>query len=126
VRGEIHEYQLHNAQLLCEGGALRLVADLWPATLGGAPVPDPDAAAKLAAAIADPAVQSFFVHLRMPRRFALVFELAREVVEGQLVLRVVPAPEEGGLETAERAIRFFQDGALVNDPSELSLVVQLT
>jgi hypothetical protein len=122
-RGEIHEYQMHNCQLSMEAGALRLVVDLWPAALGAAPVPDVGAAQQLAAAIRDPTVQSFFVHLRMPKRFALIFELEREVYAGQLVLKIVPA-DNGENESEPRAIRFFEDSALAGDPSELSLVVQ--
>jgi hypothetical protein len=65
----------------------------------------------------------------MPRRFALLFELAEEVSEEYLILKVIPGgSEEGEAEEGmeeKRTIRFFQDGALATDPSELSLVIQL-
>jgi hypothetical protein len=128
ARGEIHEYQLRLCELLCEGGELRLVADLWPAALGDAPEANLAASAKVAAAIADPAVERFFVHLRMPRRSALLFELAEEVSEEYLILKVILGQDEAQeeMEAKKRTIRFFQDGTLASDPSELSLVVQLT
>jgi hypothetical protein len=132
ARGEIHEYQMRDCQLVCAGGALRLIADLWPAALGDAPQPNPVAAARLESAIADPAVQSFFVHLRMPRRYALLFELAEDVQAKELTLKLIPAVGEAGDgeagdgETAnKRTIRFFVDDALARDPAELSLVVQI-
>jgi hypothetical protein len=125
-RGEIHEYYLVNCQLTCEAGALRLVVDLWPAALGDAPAPNPAAAKQLAAAIADPQVRSFFVHLRMPRRFALLFELAAQENAEPLFLKVISTAGEGEDETEKRAIPFFEDSALESDPSTLSLVVQLT
>jgi hypothetical protein len=127
ARGEIHEYQMRDCQLVCESGALRLVADLWPAALGDAPQPNPAAAARLESAIADPAVQSFFVHLRMPRRYTLLFELAEDVQAKELALKLIPAVGEAGDgETAnKRTIRFFVDDALARDPAELSLVVQI-
>src|SRR5690606_18393138 len=125
-RGEIHEYQLHNCQLSRQGDEVRLIVDLWPAALGSAPQPNPAAAAKLAEAIADPAVQSFFVHLRMPRRYALLFALDEEVAADHLLLQLAPEEEgEGQAAKEKRTLRFFEEDALASDPSELSLVVQL-
>jgi hypothetical protein len=126
ARGEIHEYQMHHCQLTCEGGELRLVVDLWPAALGGVSIPQPALAQQLESLINDPAVERFFVHLRMPKRFVLIFELEAEQGEGPLLLRVVPATGESEAEIEQRAIRFFENGALATDPSELSLVVQLS
>jgi hypothetical protein len=130
TRGEIHEYLLRNCQLTCDGEELRLTADLWPAYLGYAPEPNPAAVLALLTALADPTVLSFFVHLRMPRRFALIFELDESAPVDHLVLHVADTPgEKSGEEITEedkRIIRFFQDDALADDPSEGSLVVQLT
>jgi hypothetical protein len=134
TRGEIHEYLVRDCQLTCDGGELRLTADLWPAYLGYTPEPNPAAAQALLTALADPAVLSFFVHLRMPRRFALIFELDESAPVDQLVLRVADAPREKsgeksaeeGTEEDKRTLRFFQDDALADDPSEWSLIVQLT
>jgi hypothetical protein len=120
-RGEIHEYQLRNSQLTCEEGQLRLVADLWPAALGYAPEANPAAAQMLVNALADPAVQSFFVHLRMHRRYALLFHLEASLPVDHLILRVTPASGE-----EKRTIQFFVDDALASDASEFSLTVQLS
>jgi hypothetical protein len=120
-RGEIHEYLLRNCQLSCEDGQLRLVADLWPAALGYAPEPNPATAQRLVKALADPTVQSFFVHLRMPRRYALLLILEESTPVDHLILSVVPASGE-----EKRITQFFLDDALASDPSELSLVVQLS
>jgi hypothetical protein len=120
-RGEIHEYQLRNSLLTCEEGQLRLVADLWPAALGYAPETNPAAAQMLVNALADPSVQSFFVHLRMPRRYALLFRLEEPLPVDHLILRLAPASEE-----EKRTIHFFMDDALASDPSEFSLTVQLS
>jgi hypothetical protein len=123
-RGEIHEYQMHNCHLTNEDGTLRLIVDLWPAALGGAPVSHAAAAQTLAAAIADPSVQSFFVHLRMPKRYALIFAL-EDATGVELVLDVVAAPTEAEGEAEKRTLRFFADDALTVDPSAHTLVVQL-
>lgn len=131
-RGEIHEYLLRDCQLTCANGELRLVADLWPAALGYAPESNPAAAQMLVKALADPEMQSFFVHLRMPRRYALLFFLPEPLSVDHMILSVVPATGQAGEEKGEeekreakRTIQFFVDDALASDPSEFSLVVQL-
>jgi hypothetical protein len=132
ARGEIHEYLLRDCQLTCEKGALHLIADLRAAWLGYVAEPNPDAAQKLRAALADPTVLSFFVHLRMPRRFALLFDLEESVAADYLILHVTEvsgqeAGKEGAGEGAEdkRTLRFYQEDALADDPSGQTLVVQL-
>jgi hypothetical protein len=127
-RGEIHEYVLRDCQVACEAGELRLTANLWPAWLGYAAQPNPAAAQQLSTALADPAVTHFFVHLRMPRRFAVAFALDEDMATDHLVLHVAPVFAEKADEATEdkRTIHFFAEDALAVDPSELSLVVQLT
>jgi hypothetical protein len=125
-RGEIHEYELHNSQLTLVDGTVRLVCDLWPAALGNGPEPRSDLASKLAAAIADPEVQRFFVHLRMPKRYDIIFELAQQTDANPLVLAVLPSAGNADPETDKRTLHFFADDALANDPSLLSMTVQLT
>jgi hypothetical protein len=57
----------------------------------------------------------------MPRRYALLLILEGSTPVDHLILSVVPASGE-----EKRITQFFLDDALANDPSELSLVVQLS
>jgi hypothetical protein len=126
ARGEIHEYQIHLQQLGLEGDEYWLIADLWPAALGRPTKSNPDAAQALITAIADPKIMRFFVHLRMPRRFALIFELDETIYAETLLLNLLPVSgQESGKEN-EQTTRFYQDELLAHDPSLATLVVQLT
>ena len=134
TRGEIHEYVLRNCQLSCEHEEVRLIVDLWPAALGYAPEPNLAAAQKLSTALADPTNSRFFVHLRMPRRFTLLFALDETLsatLSGtHLVLEAVPPTIKGKKENEnsenEHTLHFYQEDALVHDPSADVLVVQIT
>ena len=134
TRGEIHEYMLRDCQLSCEHEEVRLIVDLWPAALGYAPEPNLAAAQKLSTALADPTNSRFFVHLRMPRRFTLLFALDETLsatLSGtHLVLEAVPPTIKGKKENEnsenEHTLHFYQEDALVHDPSADVLVVQIT
>ena len=122
ARGEIHEYVLHTVDLTCSGGKLRLLVDLYPAALGYASTPRPATAAALAAWIDDPTVAEFYVHLRMPRRFALWLRLPADPAADRLVLTLAPAvPHPAN----EERTPFYQEDALVADLSDQALVVQV-
>lgn len=75
AHGEMHEYGLRHAVIQRDDERLDIQIDLYPEELGIQPHPDPAAAEALAATVADPTLTHIDVHLRMPRRFAVIAHL---------------------------------------------------
>jgi hypothetical protein len=120
--GEMHEYVLRAFSYWREGGVLLIRGDLYPEALGLAPQPDPDTAVGLAQAVAAPDVAQIHVHLRMPRRFAVVMAVAADA-PNPLTLWV----RQGAAPDGDAPISFALDpSALESDPAERVLVVQVS
>lgn len=75
AHGEMHEYVLDAVDIRRAGSSLTIRIDLYPQELGLEPHPDPTAADALRGLVADPEIAHIYVHLRMPRRFAVVIPL---------------------------------------------------
>jgi hypothetical protein len=118
ARGEIHEYYLRAPQLTFEAGRAAVIADLWPAALGGAPEPRPDLSQQLAQWMASPDVTEFFVHLRMPRRFSVAFTLENGASRDRCVVEARPG--EGS-----RSARVFDIPSSAQDRMAEAVTIQI-
>lgn len=125
AHGEMHEYVLAAVQMERVDSRLSIQIDLYPQDLGLEPHPDPAAAGALRAAVANPEITHFDVHLRMPRRFAFVTWLDAIAGADRCVLHLQPAAQANGPtppipEPAQPAA-----DVLALDPADSVMVVQV-
>jgi antitoxin (DNA-binding transcriptional repressor) of toxin-antitoxin stability system len=133
AHGEMHEYVLRDLRVLRQGSTLTIQIDLYPEELGLQARPDPAAAEALAAQVADPGLTQIFVHLRMPRRFALVLEIeALQGAESRTLLVQEAMQDTGqdrepgaGQSAAPLPLSLAALDRLDDDPAQSAIVVQV-
>lgn len=126
AHGEMHEFVLRDLQMRRDGDMLIVQIDLYPEELGLQARPDPGAAEALAAQVTDPAVRQIYVHLRMPRRYAVIAEL--DAMPGAAT-RTLVVQEAGRDQAADAAVPHIPPLAGLEvfgrDPAESAIVVQV-
>lgn len=123
AHGEMHEYVLDAVDIRRVGDTLTIQIDLYPQELGREPHPDPAAADTLRGLVMEPEVAHIYVHLRMPRRFAVVMPLEPLGDAERRSLTVLEAA--AGAAQARYFPSKVAPDLLRHDPAESAVVVQV-